>query len=90
MEIATTLSNREEIYGEYAGTAEIAVYLKTAIRGFTQERGKDLSPDQVDALDMIATKVARILNGNANHIDGWHDISCYAALVARRLERDQV
>jgi len=39
---------------------------------------------------MIATKVARILNGNANHIDGWHDISCYAALVARRLERDQV
>jgi hypothetical protein len=37
-------------------------------------------------LDMIFTKVGRILNGDSNHIDSWIDIAGYATLVADRLQ----
>ena len=45
-----------------------------------------LDADQVEALDMIATKIARILNGNPDHVDSWIDIAGYATLVADRLK----
>ena len=45
----------------------------------------ELSPDQAEALDMIAHKIARILNGDPNHHDHWHDIAGYATLIADRL-----
>lgn len=35
---------------------------------------------------MIAVKIARILVGDCNHPDHWHDIAGYATLVADRLE----
>jgi len=45
------------------------------------------SPDQKEAIDMIAHKMGRILCGNINHIDSWVDIAGYATLVANRLEK---
>jgi hypothetical protein len=45
-----------------------------------------LYPDQLQALDMIATKISRIVNGNPNHTDSWTDIAGYATLVADRLQ----
>jgi hypothetical protein len=47
---------------------------------------KELNPVQMEALEMIAHKIARILNGNPDHHDHWHDIAGYATLVAERLE----
>jgi hypothetical protein len=37
-------------------------------------------------MDMIFSKLARIINGDANHIDSWLDIAGYAKLVSDRLE----
>jgi hypothetical protein len=37
-------------------------------------------------LEMIAHKIARVLNGNPDHHDHWHDISGYAQCAAERLE----
>jgi hypothetical protein len=52
-------------------------------------RGTDnwsrLQPDQQEALEMIAHKVGRILNGDPNYHDSWHDIVGYTKLVADRL-----
>jgi hypothetical protein len=45
-----------------------------------------LSAMQREALDMIAHKIARILNGNPDVHDHWHDIVGYASLVAENLE----
>ena len=46
----------------------------------------ELDDDQIEALDMIASKIARVVNGNPNHIDSWIDIAGYATLVADRLQ----
>jgi len=34
---------------------------------------------------MVVHKISRILNGNPNNIDSWHDIVGYASLVEKRL-----
>lgn len=44
-----------------------------------------LQPDQQEALDMICHKIGRILNGDPDYADSWHDIAGYAQLVADRL-----
>jgi hypothetical protein len=40
---------------------------------------------QKESLEMIASKIARIVCGDSNHHDSWHDIGGYAKLVADRL-----
>jgi hypothetical protein len=52
-------------------------------------RNKELDSDQLEALDMIAHKIARILNGDPNYADNWIDIAGYATLVANRLEKGE-
>lgn len=88
--IQSTLAEREKQYGEFRTQAEIAQELKLVMR---QRYGgidwSKLHPDQQEALEMIQHKIARILNGNPNHHDSWHDIAGYAQLVADRLAKDQ-
>jgi len=84
MSVDTTLDGRQDRYGPYAGHALIAQALKDVMHG---SRGWDrLSPSQREALDMIQHKVARVLNGDPNYGDNWHDIAGYARLVERELE----
>ena len=40
------------------------------------------------ALYMIASKMARIVNGDFNHLDGWHDIGGYAKLVENLIKEN--
>jgi len=39
-----------------------------------------------ESLDMIANKIARILNGNYYYDDSWRDISGYATLALMEIE----
>jgi hypothetical protein len=39
----------------------------------------------MEALDMIAVKISRILTGDPNYSDNWHDIQGFAKLVENRL-----
>ena len=48
--------------------------------------GFELDNDQLEALDMIVHKIARIVNGDPNYSDSWVDIAGYAKLVSDRLE----
>ena len=41
---------------------------------------------QAQSLDAIADKIGRILAGNPDFKDHWHDIQGYAVLVQRELE----
>jgi len=45
-----------------------------------------LEPDMAEALDMIAHKMSRLVNGDCYHRDSWHDIMGYAKLIDVRLE----
>lgn len=48
-----------------------------------------LSFEQCEALDMIQHKIGRILSGNPNEPDHWHDIAGYATLVENILRTGQ-
>lgn len=84
-DINKTLTERGERYGAFIGHAEIAQRLKGVVFTYTSVRRKELDFDQQEALDMICHKIARIINGDPNYADSWHDIAGYAQLVADRL-----
>lgn len=84
-DINKTLTERGKRYGTFQGHAEISQRLKGVLMKFEAERGCDLDPDQREALQMICHKIARIINGDPDYADSWHDIAGYAQLVADRL-----
>lgn len=82
MKIQDTLAERISTHGDFTDNANTAQAIKDAMFTGTQ---KDLTPIMYEALEMIAHKIARILNGNPAHKDHWHDIAGYATLVEERL-----
>lgn len=93
-EIKDVLADRDGKYGKFADVADLAQDLKTSIRDGRVFRGelragdgrKVIRADMVEALDMICSKIARIVNGDPTYVDNWIDIAGYATLVANRLE----
>jgi len=83
MSAQDTLKARQERYGEFIHNAEIAQDLKARLR--EAPNFEVLSPDMQEALDMIQTKISRILTGNPEYSDNWHDIQGFAKLVENRL-----
>ncbi len=81
--IDITLEQRGSRYGEFISHAEISQRLKDDMR--MCPKWDELHSDQKEALEMIAHKIGRILNGDPNYHDSWHDIVGYAKLVADRL-----
>lgn len=88
MSVEATLAERGRRYGDFADHARIAQDLQDAMRYKTNWGG--LSPVQKQALTVIADKIARILSGDPNYGDNWHDIQGYARLVEERLAPDFV
>jgi transposase len=82
-DVDVILNERATTYGSFEDVAGFAQEIKNAIR---MCNNSELDDDQIEALDMIASKIARIVNGNPNHIDSWIDIAGYATLVADRLK----
>lgn len=77
--IDAILAQREQTHGDFKDVARIAQALKQTFYG--EYRYMDLSDQQSEALDMIASKIGRILAGNPNEVDHWRDIAGYAQLV---------
>lgn len=100
-DITKTLNERGQRYGKFHSHASIAMRLKFSMRyeephleegqyGITLRKGwANLSCDQAQALDIICDKIARILNGDPNYIDNWHDIQGYAKLIEDRLRLER-
>ena len=81
------LDEREKTHGSYANTASTAQALKDVMKQGTNWR--HLDDTQREALDLIATKIARILSGNPHEVDHWRDVAGYANLVVREFTRTQ-
>lgn len=82
-DIGTTLEERGKRYGKFIGHAAITQAIKGVMKA--TDNWKILEPDQKEALEMIAHKIGRILNGDPNYADSWHDIGGYSGLVDDRL-----
>ena len=85
-DVDTILDERATTYGSFISVALFAQEMKELIRSALDEQNAGLQADHQEALDMIASKIARIIIGDANHIDSWIDIAGYATLVADRLK----
>ena len=87
MTIEPPLAARHETHGDYTDTAQIAQHLKTTIRN--ARNWARLSNDKREALDLIMTKVARIMSGEPNEPEHWLDLEGYARLARERLGETQ-
>jgi Domain of unknown function (DUF6378) len=83
--IDTTLAERGNNYGEFSTHADITQCLKQVMQ--RTEGWQRLSNDKREALEMIVHKIGRILNGNPEFHDSWHDIVGYAKLAADRVQK---
>jgi hypothetical protein len=79
------LDSRAKDYGAFADNARLAQALKRTMADHADEMGSLFADEQWEALEMIASKMSRIVNGNPDKIDNWDDIAGYAKLVADRL-----
>lgn len=83
--IEKTLEERGNRYGQFADHARLSQAIK---RAMAQGRNWDrMDDDKREALEMVAHKIARIINGDASFHDSWHDIIGYTKLVADTLEQ---
>lgn len=79
MSIDNTLAERGARYGEFDEHARITQAIKTAL---TSGRSWDkCSPSQKEALEMVAHKMGRIVNGDPKFVESWRDMSGYVRLV---------
>lgn len=87
-DVLNTLTEREKRYGKFMDNASTAQFIKEVMRD--SPMWGELEWDQAEALDLIASKIGRMLSGDVNYIDNWHDIAGYATLVERRMNGDDV
>ena len=83
MSIEKVLAERGSRYGEFVDHAFITQSIKRAMEN--SSNWPTLSDDKKEALEMIAHKIGRILNGDPNYADSWTDIVGYAKLVEKTL-----
>lgn len=94
---ADTLKERGARYGRFANNSKVTQHLKDVVKFSILEQrdprytpdalggpGK-LSPFQREAIDMILHKLGRIICGDPDYVDSWHDIAGYALLVEKIL-----
>ena len=79
------LNDREKTHGDYERTARLSQNLKTLIRAEPHR----LSYQQLEALEMICVKIARIVCGNPDEPDHWVDCMGYAQLARNSLATER-
>lgn len=84
MDTNSVLREREKTHGDFAQVAATAQAIKAAY--WASPNWPKLTPVQVEGLEQIAVKLARILCGNMNHVDSFADIAGYALLIVQQLE----
>lgn len=86
MTVESTLSERGKLYGDFSDHASVAQSIQDAMR-MTRPNGWDRLDDaKKQALTVIADKIARVISGDPEYADNWHDIQGYAKLVEDRLK----
>lgn len=84
MDINSTLGERARTHGHFKSHAQICQCLTGFAR--SSHGWHSLNDVQRESLEMVFHKIARILNGNPNVHDHWHDIAGYATLAAKEIE----
>lgn len=81
--IDSILSERQSQYGCYEDVAKTTRDILKALRIGNYE---NMPAPHQEALHMIASKMARLVHGDANHLDSWVDIGGYSKLIVNLIE----
>jgi hypothetical protein len=82
-DVNDTLKERKGQHGEYSENAAMSQALfRQLCKGSSFD---DCSDDQKESLKYICMKLTRIVCGDPNHPDHWHDIGGYAKLSEDRI-----
>lgn len=84
--VDATLAARGSRYGKFRDQAVYADKINEVMQ--SSPNWKTMAPDQREGLRIIANKIGRILNGDPDYSDSWHDIAGYATLVDARLKEE--
>jgi Domain of unknown function (DUF6378) len=82
---ADPLVVNHDTHGDFDECARVSQEVLRTMR--SAPRWKDLTDAQVEAIQMIAHKLHRIVCGDPNHLDHWVDIAGYARLAQRSVEK---
>jgi len=85
-EVNNILDDRAATYGKYTMVSHISQSLKKIIRD--SPNYKSMPVYMRESLDMIANKLARILNGDYYYKDSYIDINGYIALILLEMENE--
>lgn len=84
-DVTETLDTRGNRYGEYQDVSTTSQMIKEILRaGASWDK---MEPYMQESLDLIANKLARIVNGDPFYDDSWHDVGGYAKLVEIELAK---
>jgi Domain of unknown function (DUF6378) len=81
------LEERGHRYGDFGDNARVSQGFKHVM--LRSNIGQVIPDYQKEALDLIFTKISRIVTGDFTYVDNWDDIAGYATLIANRLREDQ-
>lgn len=81
--IEDVLTERGSRYGSFKVHAEITQQIKRILWG--SPKWHTMSASQQEALEMVAHKIGRIVNGDPDYADSWVDIVGYTQLVVDEL-----
>ena len=84
--IHNTLEERRNEYGSFAHVSNTTQYLKDMLR--MSPSWSKLELEERESLDMICSKIARIVCGRRHQADSWKDISGYAMLAYMKVSKD--
>lgn len=83
MGVVATIKARHSTHGDFSEQSKFCMQLCEL---FISHPGWPLlDPEHKHALLMICVKMSRLMSGNPNVADHWHDIAGYAALVENKI-----
>ncbi len=87
MSTEDTLKKRQSVHGDFADNAKVADAMLSVMEA--SQNWDSLKPFMRIALIYIVGKISRILSGDENYEDHWHDIGGYAKCVEDRLPKTE-
>ncbi len=85
MSVQETLDDREKVYGDFGILANAIQAFKNVYRSAPGWNG--MTAVQREGLDMDIVKTCRLLYGDPQHYDSWHDRAGYATLVVEEFAK---
>ena len=83
--VEDTLTERGKNYGDFTDNADYAQRIKQVF--YESKAWHNMPTYMQEALDLIASKIGRMLSGDPFYADNWHDIGGYTTLVEQRIKQ---